>query len=599
MRTSLRTILTVSFFFVIFVSISMILFTTYYSTKLSMSKQSYQIMKNISEFAIDKSKTYMNVATDVTLLTKNLQNKNILNSNNQEELMKYFYEQMIIHQYFSGIYYATSKGDFIMLLKNKIGFLKKSIKYNSNDKKVVSVTQKDKLMKIIEKKYLKNDKYNPRIRPWYKSAIKTKNLSWTEPYIFFTSKKPGITISTAIYDNLGKVKGVVGIDIEIDELANFINNLKVGENGKVFMINKSLKILSMPVDKNFEQNKLKTINDLSETSIIKKAYTELNKKTDIQSIQKEYFLTFEQKNNNYQAMFLPFNIGELKWIVGMYVLEDDFLGLLKHNNKLNILFILIIGCISLYISIRISKKISRPILKLRDMTSKLELLHLDESNINLSSITEIDELITSFKNMKINLRESYLDTLYRLAIAAEYKDSDTADHINRIGLYCETMGKKLDLPKEQIHILKHASAMHDIGKLGIPDKILLKPGKLDDKEMSIIQTHPIIGAKILKNPTSEIMKVGRDISLYHHEKWDGTGYPKGLKGEEIPLFVRIVSIVDVFDALMSKRCYKESYDAKTSKEIILEGRGNFFDPQIVDAFENCFDELVQILKSNT
>ncbi|WP_419764710.1 MAG: HD domain-containing phosphohydrolase [Arcobacter sp.] len=594
MKFSLKALLILSFSLIIIISMSMILLTTYYMSKSTMSVQSYKIMKNISEFAIDKSKTYMNVASDASFLTKNLQNKNVINIQNQKELINYFYEQMIVNQYFSAIYFASIDGDFLMLLKNDKGFLKKSIKYNTN-KKNVTIEQNDKFMNLIEEKSLDNDKYEPRVRPWYINAVTRELSTWTEPYIFYTSQKAGITISTPIYDKGNRIKGVIGIDIEIDKLSSFINNLKIGENGKVFLINKSLKIISFPAEK----GKLKTIDTLDENSVIKKAYNELIKQTDIESVQKEFYISFKKDGNNYQAMFLPFKIGELEWTIGMYVFEDDFLGLLKRNNKLNILFIILIGCISLFISIKVAKNISRPILDLRDTTNKLELLNLNQADIKLSKIKEINELITSFNKMKVNLKESYLDTLFRLAVAAEYKDNDTAEHINRIGLYSEAIAKKLNLEEEQIYILKHASAMHDIGKLGIPDKILLKPGKLDEQERLVIQTHPAIGAAILNNPTSKIMEAGRDISLYHHEKWDGTGYPKGLKGEEIPLFARIVSIVDVFDALMSKRCYKEAFDENKSKKIILEGKGTFFEPKVVDAFEECFDELVNISKLNS
>lgn len=174
-------------------------------------------------------------------------------------------------------------------------------------------------------------------------------------------------------------------------------------------------------------------------------------------------------------MFLPFNIGDLEWTVGMYVLEDDFLGILKNNNFFNILFIIVIGFISLFISLKISNYISSPILKLRDMTKEMELLNLNQSDVNPNPIKEINELIASFNHMKINLKESYVDTLFRLAVASEYKDTDTAEHINRIGLYSQAIAQKLCLNKNDIYILKHASAMHDIGKLGIPDRVLLKP----------------------------------------------------------------------------------------------------------------------------
>ncbi|WP_375723721.1 HD domain-containing protein [Arcobacter sp. KX21116] len=594
MKLSLKTLLIISFSFVIVISMSIISMMSYYSTKANMSEQSYKIMQNISDFAVDKSKTYMNVATDASNLTRNLENKDVISMNNEKKLVNYFYEQMAINQYFSGLYYASTDGNFLMLIKDNNGYLKKKISINGDGKRVVTLSHNDKNMNLENEEILPNDKYEPRLRAWYINAVQHQRSSWTEPYIFYTTKKTGITISTPIYNNKNVLLGVIGIDIETESLSTFINNLKLGDNGKVFLINKSLKILSLPIEK----NKIITMDSLKENSIIKLAYNELKKQIDVKSIRNEFFLTFKKDDNTYQAMFMPFKIGELQWTVGMYVLEDDFLGILKNNNIFNILFIIIIGFVSLFISIKISNYISNPILKLRDMTKKIELLNLNQSDVHPNPIKEINELISSFNNMKINLKESYLDTLYRLAVASEYKDNDTAEHINRIGLYAETIARRVGLPEDEIYILKHASAMHDIGKLGIPDRVLLKPGKLNEQERKIIETHPAIGAAILKNPTSDIMKMGRDISLYHHEKWDGTGYPKGLKGEEIPLFARIVSIVDVFDALMSKRCYKEAFDENKSKKIIEEGKGTFFEPKIVDAFEECFEELVKISKEN-
>ncbi|WP_419770109.1 MAG: HD domain-containing phosphohydrolase [Candidatus Marinarcus sp.] len=595
MKLSLKTLLIISFSFVIVISMSTITIMSYYSTKANMAEQSFKIMQNISDFAVDKSKTYMNVATDASFLTKNLENKNVLNVNNQKNLINYFYEQMAINQYFSAIYYASKDGNFLMLLKDDKGYLKKDITIDKKGKRVVKILHHDKDLNFINEETLDKDTYDARLRPWYINAVEHKKSTWTEPYVFYTSKKTGITISTPLYDKNHALLGVIGIDIEIERLSTFINNLKLGDNGKVFLINSSLKIISLPSEK----NEIRTMESLNENSVIKLAYNELKKLTDVKSIKKKFFLTFKKDDNYYQAMFLPFNIGDLEWTVGMYVLEDDFLGILKNNNFFNILFIIVIGFISLFISLKISNYISSPILKLRDMTKEMELLNLNQSDVNPNPIKEINELIASFNHMKINLKESYVDTLFRLAVASEYKDTDTAEHINRIGLYSQAIAQKLCLNKNDIYILKHASAMHDIGKLGIPDRVLLKPGKLNEEERKIIETHPEIGAAILKNPTSEIMKMGRDISLYHHEKWDGTGYPKGLKGDAIPLFARIVSIVDVFDALMSKRCYKEAFDETKSKEIILEGKGTFFDPKIVEAFEKCFKELVKISKENS
>lgn len=599
MKMSLKTLLIISFSFMIISSISLILFTTYFTTKTSMSKQSIKIMENISEFAIDKSINYMQVATNAAVLTKNLQKKSVINTSSIDEVIQYFYEQMIINPQFSAIYYATTEGDFIMLLKNKNGFYKKFITYEDG-KRVVKKVYTDKLLNEKETILDPNDKYDPRVRPWFINAVENRGLIWTAPYVFFTSKKPGITTAIPIFNKNKNIQGVVGIDIEVDELASFINSLKISDNGKVFILDKALNLISFPIKENrvgkYELQNLKNLND---NNIVKSAYLNLTENQDITTFKKEKFISFEKGDNNYQAMFIPLKIGELEWIVGMYALEDDYLGLLKENNKLNILFIILIGLFTLYISIKVSEQIFKPIDLITKKIKELKSLNLNQKNIEFCGIVEIDELIKSFNNMKKNLRVAYVDTLHRLAVASEYKDTDTAEHINRIGLYCEVIAKELKLDENQIYILKHASAMHDIGKLGIPDRVLLKPGKLDKQEREIIEAHPAIGAAILKNPTSKIMDLGREISLYHHEKWDGTGYPKGLKGEEIPIHARIVAIVDVFDALISKRCYKEAFSFEEAKEIILKDKGKAFEPKIVDIFIECYDELIDIFKKSS
>ena len=226
------------------------------------------------------------------------------------------------------------------------------------------------------------------------------------------------------------------------------------------------------------------------------------------------------------------------------------------------------------------------------MAHNLKELNLNVPSIEASNFIEIDEAIQAQNKMKDGLKDAYTDTLHRLAIASEYKDTDTAEHIQRIGNICVLIGKKLNLSSHQLYILKYASAMHDIGKMAIADEILLKPGKLTLSERKEMKKHSKLGAKILENPTSDIMKEARDIALYHHERWNGTGYPNKLKGEDIPLNARIVAVADVFDALISKRCYKEAVDALEAKNIIIDGSGTFFDPKCVEAFEKTFDELI-------
>ena len=192
------------------------------------------------------------------------------------------------------------------------------------------------------------------------------------------------------------------------------------------------------------------------------------------------------------------------------------------------------------------------------------------------------------------LKESYIDSIHRLVMAAEYKDEDTGDHIIRIGKYCSLIAEKLNLPEKFVNTIHYAAPMHDIGKIGIPDKILLKPGKLTQIEFETIKTHAQIGARLLSRSKSKILQMAQEIALTHHEKFNGKGYPNQLKGADIPISGRIVAIADTFDALTSKRPYKEPYPKEITLDILKKERGEQFDPAILDIFINNFNEFFEI-----
>jgi putative two-component system response regulator len=192
------------------------------------------------------------------------------------------------------------------------------------------------------------------------------------------------------------------------------------------------------------------------------------------------------------------------------------------------------------------------------------------------------------------LKEAYLDTIFRLSIAAEYKDEDTATHIHRISRYSAILAESLGLSTHDVESIRYASPMHDIGKLGVPDSILLKPGKLTPEEFKEMQKHTTFGGKILENAKAELLKVSEVIALSHHEKWDGSGYPNNLKGGKIPLVGRIVALADVFDALTTKRCYKPAFTLEKSLGIIKEGDGKHFDPDVVKAFNNSLEKILAV-----
>ena len=192
------------------------------------------------------------------------------------------------------------------------------------------------------------------------------------------------------------------------------------------------------------------------------------------------------------------------------------------------------------------------------------------------------------------IQDGHLDTIRRLTLAAEYKDHDTAGHIERIGRYSEVMAHAMHLAPAFIDTLRHAAPMHDVGKLGIPDHILLKPGPFTSEERTIMNTHTIIGAQILSGSSSPVIQMGERVARSHHEKWDGTGFPNGIVGEEIPMEARICTVVDFFDAITMDRPYRAAVPNDEVVEMMLLEVGTRFDPGIMDVFLAVRPEIEEI-----
>ena len=208
--------------------------------------------------------------------------------------------------------------------------------------------------------------------------------------------------------------------------------------------------------------------------------------------------------------------------------------------------------------------------------------------------SDLREAIQGMIEAQRTTHEAHLDTIRRLAIAAEYKDQNTAAHIKRMSFYCAVIARALNLAPGEVELILNASPMHDVGKIGTPDAILIKPDKLDEPEWRVMRQHPTIGGEILRDSPHELLQAGAIIALSHHEKWDGSGYPKGLSGQDIPLYGRICAIADVFDALTSERPYKKSFTNDASLDFMKEGRGKHFDPNLLDLFIENIDEVLAI-----
>lgn len=206
--------------------------------------------------------------------------------------------------------------------------------------------------------------------------------------------------------------------------------------------------------------------------------------------------------------------------------------------------------------------------------------------------TEDENLIEVFTNqganaletlkLHLDLKMAYGQAIDTLAEVAEFKDSTTGKHINRLGAYTTAVALAMGIPSEEAHSYGKAAILHDVGKVGIPDSILQKPSKLTEAEYEIMKQHSEIGAQILSH--SDNAKLARDVALYHHERWDGKGYPKGIPSQQLPLITRMVAVVDVFDALVSERPYKKAWSHKDAIEAIISGSGTQFDPNVVDVF---------------
>ncbi|MDH3354455.1 MAG: cache domain-containing protein, partial [Chromatiales bacterium] len=585
--------------------------TQYYSyvaTEKVLIQHAHEMMNSAARDTIDRSIKFLEPAQAAASLTQHLANHNIVSDEKPEILEKYFYEQLKQNSSFSGIYYGSADGGFIYVTHDdavqKNGYRTKFIKIVGQGNETTYIWR-DHAFNILKTQVDKDDAYDPRKRPWYKKAIKYNELIWTDPYIFYSSKQPGITTASPVYENndMQAATGVIGVDIGISAISDFLANLKIGNSGSAFIVNQNLDIVAYPDLEKIKRSdgdgqlQFTHINKIDDR-VAQESYQMLKRRGFALDIKQSVTLEFEAEGTEYQGIFMPFNDKKWPWVVALYVPTDDYIGKFRNTHNNNLYISAIIALIASLIGYYIALRIIRPIRELGEMAHQLM----------IGDYSEIGEIDTNFREIKIttiafaklvlslrekdekntvltsNLRQANLATIVRLSDAAEFKDKDTSEHVLRVSSVAVAIAKELNLDDEFCENLRYAAPMHDIGKMGIPDSILMKPGRLDNEEWEIIKTHPQIGANILRNPETDMLEMARIIALTHHEKWNGHGYPKGLKGNEIPIEGRICAIADVVDALISRRCYKEPVDISDVFQIIQEESGEHFDPACVDAF---------------
>ncbi len=604
---SIKKILFISIIGLMVITVSTIMISTYTTTEQVLIGHANQVMDNVSSEVIDRSTSFLQPAELAAELTQKLANHNVVSQQNSNSMERYFFEQLKLYPSFSGIYFGKKNGDFVYVNRDQTysqkGYRTKVISIKE-DKRQVDLIWRDQDFSSVAQQQNSEDNYDPRTRPWYKKAVRNNRLVWTEPYIFFSSQQPGVTISSPVFDNSseGDINGVVGVDIEISQISSFLARMKIGQNGSAFIIDNKGQVLAHPDSKKIKRknNNKTTFNLITEIDdpIARAAFRSLNfPLASSYNLDEKKFTQFTHNNTDYQAVFTPFQQHQWPWIIGIYVPEEDYLGVFHKNQQQNFLLAMAIAIIASLLGLVLSRSLSIPISKLGQQSVAI----MNEDWNNTAPIAtryrEIKQTAEAFsamtrtlqkqqkENKELNktLQENSLATIFRLSQAAEYKNPVPTNHLSRMAQLAALIALSLGKDKHYCEMILHASPMHDIGNLGIADQILLKKGKLDSQEWESIKTHPAIGAEILKNPETEMLSMARRIILSHHEKWNGYGYPAGLAGTDIPLEGRICALADAFDTMASERVYKKASELDAVFKEVKVSRGSHFDPKCVDA----------------
>lgn len=390
-----------------------VLFTglsSYFSSRRVFLSHARDIMANISSYTIDKAHQHLQPAKDAAALTSALAVNEIVNRADMDEMESYFYEQLSLYNQFSGIYYANIAGDFIMASRygnEESPYLTKIISH-INYQRQVQVIHRDESLAETFSFYDEEDQYDPRVRPWFIEAATRGELIWTDPYIFFTSQNPGITTAVPVYSALGEMTGVVGVDIEISQLSEFIATLKVGERGRAFILNSQGMVIAYPDQEAIRQTKensdgfrMINISELDDP-VARWTYQEYHSRPDLDP-QETNFLSFNYQGENYHAMLTPFQVSRWPWTLIIYLPEDDYIGALKDNRSFNLIISLAAALLCSLLGFAITRTITQPMLRLTKAAQRVETQDFSSVAEVPSRYWEIQVASSAFESMRLAL----------------------------------------------------------------------------------------------------------------------------------------------------------------------------------------------------
>jgi len=566
-KLSIRLVVIIGCIFLVWGSYFAIAPSVYFSTKKIMLTHTQDIMKNISDLTLLETKNFFSIARSSARLTKKLILSEVVNTDDSssKKLEQYFFDQLELHPQFAGIYLALPNGNFYYVSHNDSkspnGYRTKIIRHNGKTR-VTSLTWRDKNMNVILKEIDKTDKYDPRKRPWYIKAVKEKQIIWTNPYIFFTSKKPGITTAGPIYDKKSwdettKVKGIVGVDIQLDELSNFISKLRVGKTGIAFMINKDKDVIAYPdhkqlkfiSEKNLGTIRLPKLDEL-ENKICSKAIESLeindfkwqeniNDSGKLQ-LPKSVFSTFKFNNKKYLTMATQVPESKVSWMIGLYIPEEDYFKEINANQKQNQIFALIISIIATIAGLIMARSITRPISQLAKEAQKIKNynhLSLSETSLNTiklhkvkSGFIEIQRTAQSFYEMQnavINYKKELLEKeAEKIAMLKHLQQSQKMESIGTLAggiahdfnnLLFPIMGNTeillSDIPKDS-PLQKNLDRIY-IAALRASELVnqILAFSRQDNTELTLMKIQPIIKEtlKLLRSSLPATIEIKKNI----------------------------------------------------------------------------------------
>ncbi len=432
MKLTVKTILVGGFLGLLLISITTILVSSYVSSEKVLQKHARDIMENITTLTIQQSQNYLEPAHDAVELTQRLANSKVVSSKDRKSLERYFSEQLALHSQIAGIYMGKPDGEFIYVMKNdsKVpGGLRTKLITTDKEGRTTELIWRDSSHKELYREQDTKDTYDPRERLWYKKAIESGKLIWTDPYIFFTSQKPGITAASPVFLKSGEIKGIVGVDIEIHDISIFLSKLKVGKSGRAFIMSKKGDVIAFPdsekikhpIHKGSAKFRLTKITELDDV-LSRRAFESASDFSNTMELNEPLFSTFIENGNRYHVMFSPFTDTQWPWIIGIYLPEDDYLGPIKDNRLYNIFLALGIMSIASIIGIFIAGSISKPMKALQSEAMAIKGYDLDTTFDKKSIIKEVQKTSDAFAQMKAGLEkyrhtnESITDDLMQQAV---------------------------------------------------------------------------------------------------------------------------------------------------------------------------------------